>query len=84
MNENAPQLGIKISVKRVGIFSDTIYTYVNITLQNIVFLTVVKRNDVRIIIMIQILFVDFKQIFVRTKNVINVARDFFFVLNGRN
>ena len=63
-----------------GIIGNSVNTNENVTRNHIVF-AVIERNNIGIIVMIQILAIDVEKVGIRTKNVIYIAKRFVLVGN---
>ena len=74
------QFFLKRDFKFLGILTNTLHADEDIAIQNLAF-AIVKRDDISIGVVVQILLIDAQQIVVATKNVVHIAYFSVFGLN---
>ncbi len=80
MRHHADQLLLESDRILLRIFADPFHADENIAVQNIPF-AIVKRDNVGIGVVLQILLVDLQQVRIITKNIVHIAYFFVFGLN---
>lgn len=80
VNHNTRQLNRKIGLKGLGIFRNPLNTNVNVALYGVGFFGLVEGNNIGVGIVLEVGFVDVQQISITTKNIIECAQFFTFLL----
>ncbi len=80
MRQDPPELRVGRNIQLSGIVGNAVDTDKQISVDFALFLRIIKRNDIGIIIVVEVLAVNIEQVLIRAKNIVQFTQVIAFLL----